>query len=31
MEDVLGRVLPRIGGSETIDRLAALAPPGEDG
>ena len=25
MEDVLGRVLPRIGGIETLDRLAALS------
>jgi hypothetical protein len=25
MEDALGRVLPRIGGSETLDRLAALS------
>jgi hypothetical protein len=25
MENVLDRVLPRIGGSETLDRLAALS------
>ena len=31
MEDMLGRPLPRIGGIETVERLAAFAPAGRGG